>query len=687
MLIKLELTNFKKHENLTVDFTAGLNVFRAANEAGKSSVYDAIAYAFWGSRALPESLEETVTWGKPAATLRVALKFSIAGVEYKIVRSKSGAELTGGKLVVSGQSEVTAHVERLTGASFNIGRMTLLSSQNGLQASLDSSAMSLIEKLSNMGLIDTLVTAVQTNLPSGNTKLLEQQLVGMQELVLPVADFSTQISDIAAASISIENAAAAHSEALAKLEELRLVSEPAAKRLADAQAQEKQVRSAELRLQQAQRSVQFPVDEYVGPSIEELEALRDKQKSDRRVLSAFQLVQSLPTVELHATAEEAKKSLDAWNSSLSEARALDKHLAVKAAQIKASAITDESCALCGKFLSDVPEVVEVNSKVSIELAKIAEQQQTVAADIVSLSEKIPKLQATLYNHDKFLRIAAQIPEEFVSYDKTKTPWAFSWLGQIPGPVDSTNYDKLISSRKDQIASFEHLLALANAAAEQVAMIQAELKDLRVSPALDGDEEAVLTTVSFAPQIGILQNKLVKAQAGLETAKQALAHAQELHQSRVTAYETAVAQRDRLSETLLSYNKNNAIIKKLREARPIVARELWNLVANGVSHTFSQIRGVPSKVSRSDDRFLIDGKSSSAYSGSTKDALGLAIRIVSQKTFLPNIGFMLFDEAAAGADDVRETAMIATLASSGFPQVILVTHSELADAFASNLIVF
>lgn len=687
MLIKLELSNFKKHESLAVDFTAGLNVFRAANEAGKSSVYDAIGYAFWGSRALPESLEETVTWGKSPSSLKVTLLFSIAGVEYKIVRSKSGAELTTGTLVVSGQSEVSAHVERLTGASFNVGKMTLFAKQSGLQESLDSSAVSLIEKLSNMGLIDNLVTAVQSNLPSGNTKLIEQQLAGMSDIVEPVADFSAQIADITAASISIENATAAHSAALSKLEELKRVSEPAAKRLADAQAQEKQVRSAELRLQQAQRAVQFPVDEYVGPSIEELEALQGKQKADRRVLSALQLFQSLPPVELHAPAEEAKKSLDAWNRCLSEARSLDKHLAVKAAQLKAAAITDESCALCGKLLSDVPEVVEVNSKVSLELLKIAKQQEEVSAEITSLSEKIPKLHATLVNHDKFLRISAQIPEELVSYDQSKTPWACSWLAQIPGQVDATNYDNLISSRRQQIVNFDRLLALAHAAEEQVARIRDELKDLRVSPALEGDEEAVLATVSFAPQIGVLQNNLVKAQASLQTAKVALAHAQELHQGRVSAYETALAQRERLSETLLSYNKNNAIIKKLREARPVVARELWNLVAQGVSHTFSQIRGVPSKVTRSDDKFLIDGKSASAYSGSTKDALGLAIRIVSQKTFLPNIGFMLLDEAAAGADEVRETAMLATLASAGFPQVILVTHSELADTFASNLIVF
>jgi len=83
--------------------------------------------------------------------------------------------------------------------------------------------------------------------------------------------------------------------------------------------------------------------------------------------------------------------------------------------------------------------------------------------------------------------------------------------------------------------------------------------------------------------------------------------------------------------------------------------------------------------------LIDGKVVDAYSGSTKDSLGLAIRLMLQKTFLPSVGFLLLDEAAAACDDVRESDMLAVLASSGVDQVILVTHSDLADTFAANVI--
>ena len=45
MLNNLTLTNFRKHQNLSVDFTPGMNVLRAANEGGKSTMLEAVAYA------------------------------------------------------------------------------------------------------------------------------------------------------------------------------------------------------------------------------------------------------------------------------------------------------------------------------------------------------------------------------------------------------------------------------------------------------------------------------------------------------------------------------------------------------------------------------------------------------------------------------------------------------------------
>jgi ABC-type lipoprotein export system ATPase subunit len=47
--------------------------------------------------------------------------------------------------------------------------------------------------------------------------------------------------------------------------------------------------------------------------------------------------------------------------------------------------------------------------------------------------------------------------------------------------------------------------------------------------------------------------------------------------------------------------------------------------------------------------------------------------------------MLADEPGAAFDGARESDMLAVLSGSGLDQVILVTHSDLADTFAANVI--
>ena len=63
MINKLTLTCFRKHIDLSVKFTEGIQVIRAANEGGKSTLLEAIGYALFGSKALRTAPGQVVTWG------------------------------------------------------------------------------------------------------------------------------------------------------------------------------------------------------------------------------------------------------------------------------------------------------------------------------------------------------------------------------------------------------------------------------------------------------------------------------------------------------------------------------------------------------------------------------------------------------------------------------------------------
>ena len=131
--------------------------------------------------------------------------------------------------------------------------------------------------------------------------------------------------------------------------------------------------------------------------------------------------------------------------------------------------------------------------------------------------------------------------------------------------------------------------------------------------------------------------------------------------------------------------NNQLLKKIRTARPVIGDRLWTMVLSAVSGIFSAMRGENSVVTRGEGGFLVNGKAASSLSGSTLDLLGIAIRIALVKTFLPNCPFLVLDEASAGMDDDRHGMMLAYIAASGFRQVIMVTHSDLPESLADNLV--
>ena len=74
LLKRLALKNFKKHENLELTFKEGLTAIRGGNEAGKSSIIDAIQYAFFGPKSVKSAASDLVTWGALPKSMSVEVE-------------------------------------------------------------------------------------------------------------------------------------------------------------------------------------------------------------------------------------------------------------------------------------------------------------------------------------------------------------------------------------------------------------------------------------------------------------------------------------------------------------------------------------------------------------------------------------------------------------------------------------
>ena len=93
MINSVHMKFFRQHKDLEVNFDLGLNVLRGPNEGGKTTIIEAFTYAFWGAKALRDTLAETATWGEKESALWVKTVCTFAGTVYTVIRSKAGAEV------------------------------------------------------------------------------------------------------------------------------------------------------------------------------------------------------------------------------------------------------------------------------------------------------------------------------------------------------------------------------------------------------------------------------------------------------------------------------------------------------------------------------------------------------------------------------------------------------------------
>lgn len=680
MLNKLVLKNFKRHEELEINFSEGFQALRGANEAGKSSIYHAITYAFYGSRALPLSLEETVTWGRPVSSLKVTLVFTCEGAQFTITRSKSGAELVGPGVTASGHAEVTAFVERLFRATAAIGVATMITNQNGLKDSLDKGSMSLIEKLSNMQVIDEIINKIQEKLPSGNTKALEAQLAQYNNMVEPILDVAEAESELIKLTAAQAVLVDAHKKTKAELSVMAVAVAKIQQKSSTAIANEKQ--KDQLKGQLASLKL-VPVPEAPQQSVEALQKAAAEQRKEADIRRAWRSFDALPKLPIQYKSDDFVAEYGAVSASKGRLDTQIGALTVERAELKAKLITSTACGWCGKDLQEVPEVAAANAKLN---ARIAEIDAAAPALMKQRSEAADKI-ADMQELNRLCSRREGQASTYVTIDKTVVPFQFVWTGPAVDSADGDAFDYDAEIRRVMAAANAHNTAVLqnNNTTARITQINNQLEAL----VIDEPTEAEFALVGTYLQ---LQARLEKEAEAVKAGEKATAamlaainEATAAHTAKLSMWQDAMQKRQTLLELISAQHKHNNLIAKLREARPVVAKRLWNLVLTAVSHYFSTIRGTQSTVTRNESGFLIDGKPAEAYSGSTKDSLGLAIRIVLQKTFLSNVDTILVDEPGAAFDDTRESDMLAVLSSCGIRQVVLVTHSDLADSFATNVI--
>lgn len=143
MIRSLRLLNWRSHADSLLEFRPGTNILVGIMGAGKSSILEAISFAFFGTFPALErrkaKLEDIVRLNEPVS--RVVLEFDWGMSRFRIERSievsKRGASTSAelykdGKLLEHGVSAVTAYLETLTQVDYDLFTRAIYSEQNNI---------------------------------------------------------------------------------------------------------------------------------------------------------------------------------------------------------------------------------------------------------------------------------------------------------------------------------------------------------------------------------------------------------------------------------------------------------------------------------------------------------------------------------------------------------------------------
>lgn len=709
MLNQITLNCFRKHQALTIDFTNGIQVIRAGNECGKSSLLEGIGYALFGTRALRTTFDQAVTWGEDAKRLKVSLTLTVGDATYTFTRGKSGAEvLFQGKVFVTGQDAVTSFASHLLGADVGTANKLMVASQNSIRGALEEGPKALsqmIEDLAGFDTFDRILSEASTKLALGSPAMAEDRLkraeaslIDMLSSVPPepnVVEYEKALGTLQARLRSFgEQLPGLRMASAAAVKAWQAGSAIYLKRVALEEKVDRTLRTlkdADKLVKELMPETKVVVD--TGP----IEGLKERialNLDHNKRKAAYKVFLDLPmgplwestSVSFHQAMRDNELNLNGFNTMISEA-------GYELKALKDRRFDSDTCSKCGQKLPDAASIAAVNAEVD--------------KGLVALEDKLKYLQVERDNERTYQRkltdlaafatrytAAADQVRDYVVWDTTTYPGTATWSGPVPEgeATDVVAIRRRILDIETQVKAVDSAKAKLELAVDQMSKAdEPYLTAASELAAFEGPtaEDIVALTAVKDQAIAdeqVAEGTLIVTKAEMEALTkdhEAAVALWTMFKQRVDAmYDTIAECKDEIKALAF----NNALVKKLRVIRPIIANKLWNTVLASVSVMFSTMRKEESWVTKEGSGFMVNGQPVESLSGSTLDILGMAIRCAMLRTFLPQCGLLVLDEPGHGCDSDRVESMLGFLKGVNFQQTLLVSHEEVSETVADNLII-
>jgi exonuclease SbcC len=175
MILKsIRLKNFRKFKDSSIDFPEGVTGVVGLNGAGKSTVFEAVAWALYGPLAARTSTDQIRREGAaPSESCRVELDFIFNDDFYHVVREMSGKNLSAsgnatinGKMAANGAEALNRYIHTKLGMDWKSFYTSIFAKQkelNTLSSMNPSERRQLILRMLGINVVDDIISKIRSD--------------------------------------------------------------------------------------------------------------------------------------------------------------------------------------------------------------------------------------------------------------------------------------------------------------------------------------------------------------------------------------------------------------------------------------------------------------------------------------------------------------------------------------------
>lgn len=684
MILKsLKLKNFRKFQDSYIEFPDGVTGVVGLNGAGKSTIFEALAWTLYGSVAARTSADQIKREGtEHSDPCRIELEFIFGDDNYRVVREMTGKNLTAsasvtvnGTLAANGAEVVSKFIQKKLGMDFKSFYTSIFAKQkelNALSTMNPSERRPLILRMLGINALDEIIAEIRSDAKSKKDLIEKLELDLVDETGKNrILKFEEEIKTLEGNKEEIAKNIKENKKNILLVEKEcdlikkdcdtnKTVYEKICKRKEELD-EKKILFDEKKRLEEETKNLKQKIKERQGNIEKQKVKLKKFEKLDKEL-------KNLETIQ-NGNNDALEKIL----KKIEEKKILRNHIKkdIKEITLKKTEIEkmgpNAKCPTCERVLEKQyhkllevysKEVAEKNKEMTTlekEGEKVEEEYERLSREKQALQKKNTYLQHQFIEKEKINTTLQDILEEITREqkyleDKTKEQAKISKID-----FDEKKYAAVKNTVEESYKKYQSSLT-------SLSEIRNKLEKLKINQErMDGEKNLVLQ------QIKNLQQNIEEQQKIMKKMKEKKKEMQHLKM---------------LNDIMTSFRIH--VISQIRPTLSFYASELFEGLTDG---KYSEI-----ELDENYNLIIYDNGSPytiERFSGGEEDLANLCIRLAISEVITQRAGsmfnFIVLDEIFGSQDNIRKQNIIRALNSfsSKFRQIFLITHIEEIKNFVEN----